>query len=62
MGEIVNLRRVKKQRRHDKEVREAAENRARFGQSQARLAAGKAEAERDRAALDGARIEPAKPS
>ncbi len=63
MGEIVNLRRVKKQRARDAAAAAAAENRARHGRSKTELEAARLEQDRARRALDGARQEdePAQP-
>ena len=58
MGEIVNLRRVRKQRRRDQDEAKAATNRLAHGVSKA--ATGEARAERERAerTLEGHRREP----
>ncbi len=55
MGEIVNLRRVKKQRAKAEADAKAAENRARHGRTSAEKQADENTAERLRAVLDGAR-------
>ena len=55
MGEIVNLRRVKKQRARDGAAQAAAENRIRHGRTGAEKAADRMEQGRARRALDGAR-------
>lgn len=56
MGEIVNLRRVKKQRERARAAAEAAQNRVRFGRTPAERDAAAAEAARRATALDGARL------
>ena len=56
MGEVVNLRRVKKAREKARHGAEAAANRALFGQTRAERAAIQTRAERERRALDGARL------
>ena len=58
MGEIVNLRRVKKQRARSAAETEAAANRARFGRTKAEREAERLEEERRRAVLDGAALPP----
>ena len=55
MAEIVNLRRVKKQRARADAAQAAAENRARHGRTGAEKKADKLEQARARRALDGAR-------
>lgn len=62
MGEIVNLRRVKKQRERAKAAEEAAQNRVRFGRTAAAKQADAAEAAQRAALLDGARIGPPTPA
>lgn len=57
MGEIVNLRLVKKRRARDAAVAAAAENRIRHGRTAARQANEHREQQRRREALDGARNE-----
>lgn len=57
MGEIVNLRRVKKARAQQAARQDAAENRVRHGRTGAQKKADAAAEARARAALDGARRE-----
>jgi hypothetical protein len=57
MSEIVNLRQVRKRADRAKREETAAANRAKFGQSKGGRAAAKAEAEKRRALLDGAKRE-----
>jgi hypothetical protein len=57
MGEIVNLRRVKKQRERAAAAQAAAENRVRHGRSDAAKQADRKAENRLRAALDGARMD-----
>ncbi|ORE94812.1 DUF4169 family protein [Aurantimonas sp. 22II-16-19i] len=56
MGDVVNLRRARKQRLRDTHERVAAENRARSGRSKAERNAERIEGERRQAVLDGSRI------
>ena len=58
MAEIVNLRRARKARARDAARAEAATNRVAHGLTLAEKRAAKAEAERLRATLDGAKREP----
>ncbi|MEX6505131.1 DUF4169 family protein [Jiella sp. M17.18] len=62
MGDVVNLRQVRKRRARDAAERAASDNRVKFGTPKALREAAKAE--RDRAAhrLDGARREPPDPA
>jgi hypothetical protein len=55
MGEIVNLRQVKKQREREAAELAAAENRARHGRTVAARKAERLAEERRRALLDGAK-------
>ena len=55
MSEIVNLRQVRKRADRAKREETAAANRAKFGQSKVERAAAKAELEKRRALLDGAK-------
>ena len=55
MAEIVNLRQARKRADRAKREETAAVNRAKFGQSKADRATAKAEAEKRRALLDGAK-------
>ena len=57
MGDLVNLRRFRKERLRDEKSRIAAENRARSGRSKADRTADRIERERARAALDGSKVE-----
>jgi hypothetical protein len=57
MGEIVNLRRVKKQRERDTDAQAAAENRVRHGRTGAAKKAERLAEERRQAALDGVKKE-----
>ncbi len=61
MGEIVNLRRVKKQRERAAAAQTAAENRRLHGRTTNEKRAEDADAKRLRQVTDGARIEPEKP-
>ncbi len=56
MGEIVNLRRVKKARARDAAAERAAENRARHGMTKLERDAEAKRRERRDAELDGARL------
>jgi hypothetical protein len=58
MGEIVNLRRIKKQRDRAAAEQAAAENRVRHGRTLAAKKAERIEQERGEAALDGAKKSP----
>ncbi len=58
MAEIVNLRRVKKQRARAEQAAQAAENRALHGRTRTEKAAEEQAAARREAVLDQARIEP----
>jgi hypothetical protein len=55
MNEIVNLRQARKRADRMKREETAAANRAKFGQTKAERAAMKAEADKRRTLLDGAR-------
>ena len=55
MSEIVNLRQARKRADRAKREATATANRARFGQSKAERATVKAEADKRRAVLDGAK-------
>ena len=61
MGEIVNLRGVRRQRDRQRQAQSAADNRSRHGRTRVEKARDEAEAARQRAILDGARIEPNAP-
>jgi Domain of unknown function (DUF4169) len=56
MAEIVNLRRVKKQRARAEASEQAAQNRVRHGRSAAQKQSDAAEAAKRRALLDGVRL------
>ena len=56
MDEIVNLRRVKKQREREAKATSAAENRVRHGRTGAQKANDRRAEERREALLNGARI------
>ena len=56
MAEIINLRLARKARKRGEAERQAAENRAKFGQDKAAKARQRQEAERAQRTLDGARI------
>ncbi len=58
MGEIVNLRTVRKQKRRAGDEKAAAENRAKFGRTKAEKATEKARAEKAARDLDGHAREP----
>ncbi len=57
MGEIVNLRRVKKQRERETAEQAAAENRVRHGRTGAAKQAERMAEERRREAFDGAKLD-----
>ena len=57
MAEIINLRLARKARAREEAERQAAENRAKFGQTKAQKATQRADAERQARTLDGARRE-----
>lgn len=57
MAEIINLRLARKARARYEAERQAAENRAKFGQTKAQKAIQRADAERQARTLDGARRE-----
>ena len=61
MGEIVNLRIVKKRLAHQAKLAEAAENRVRHGRTSAEKANDLRIELRKKALLDGSRITPDKP-
>ncbi len=61
MGEIVNLRRMKKRREHDAQAAAAAENRVRHGRTFAQKENDRRAEERRIARLDGARTTPDEP-
>ncbi|WP_416896682.1 MAG: DUF4169 family protein [Minwuia sp.] len=56
VGDVVNLNRIRKQRRRKAAEAKAAENRVRFGRSNAEKARQKADASRQRKELDGAEL------
>jgi len=55
MGEIVNLKRVRKQRERDAAGKQAEVNRAQFGRSRTERERAAAEAKRVKDVLDGAK-------
>jgi hypothetical protein len=55
MAEIVNLRLARKARDRKRAEESAAQNRAKYGLGKAEKARQKAEADRDRRSIDGAR-------
>lgn len=57
MGDLVNLRRVRKQRSREEKESLAAENRVRFGRGKAEKSAEVVERTRSETRLDGLRIE-----
>ncbi len=57
MGQVVNLRRVRKQSARDREAARAAENRALHGQSKAQRQLTQARADKARHELDRHRME-----
>ncbi len=59
MGEIINLRKVRKAKHRAGEVDAAAENRARHGRTLTERERDRAAAEQARRALDGAKTDPA---
>tara|TARA_R110002020_G_scaffold458436_1_gene675877 strand:- start:354 stop:548 length:195 start_codon:yes stop_codon:yes gene_type:complete len=62
MGDVINLRTIRKQRSRDEKERVAAENRSRFGRGKLERTRERAEHKRNEAVLDGARIDrPEKP-
>ena len=61
MGDVVNLRRVRKARDRAEKDERAARNRAAFGRTAAERDASAEERTRRLAALDGHRLDPARP-
>jgi Domain of unknown function (DUF4169) len=61
-AEIVNLRHARKQKARIEKERLAQENRLQFGRTKAEKQLSKASTELERRRLDGAAIQPAKPS
>ena len=57
MGEIVNLRTIRRRRDREAEALQAADNRARFGRSRDEAERLRREPDRQRSVLDGARLE-----
>ena len=57
MAEIINLRTARKARARQNAEREAAHNRAKFGQTTAEKQHQRADAERTERLLDGAKLE-----
>jgi len=65
MGEVVNLNQFRKKRERDGKSRQAAENRARSGQSRGERALRKKDAQQEEFEAEGKRLEtlePDKPS
>jgi len=60
MADIVNLRRVRKERAQREKDHEAAANRLRFGRTKAQKAADRDAAERSRRSLDDKQLPPDK--
>jgi hypothetical protein len=60
MGEIINLRQTRKQRLRAAAERDAEQNRARFGRNAAEKSGDRKQQERQRAVVDGAKLEPDK--
>jgi hypothetical protein len=56
MGDIVNLRRIKKLRGRDAKKQDAAENRIRFGRSASQPTTDRLEGVRETVELDGKRL------
>jgi hypothetical protein len=61
MAEIVNLRRVKKQKARAAKELEAASNRARFGTAKSEQKVTLARSEKERTTLEGKKLDPDKP-
>jgi hypothetical protein len=59
MGNVVNLGRARKRKREEAEQRRADENAIRHGRTKAEKTRERMEQARQRAAVDGARLEPA---
>ncbi|WAP67424.1 DUF4169 family protein [Jiella pelagia] len=57
MGDLVNLRRARKQRSRDDKERLAADNRVRYGRDKAEKTCAAAEKKRSETRLDGLRID-----
>jgi len=57
MGEVVNLNQYRKQRERLERKKEASANRARFGRAKGEVWKSRHERERDRAKLDGKRVD-----
>lgn len=57
MGDVVNLNRFRKARNRDEQNRQAARNRARYGQSKIEKVSATRETERQRRELDGKRLD-----
>ena len=60
MADIVNLKRVRKDKARHEHEREAAANRQRFGRTKAQKAADQDAASRSRRSLDGKQLPPDK--
>jgi hypothetical protein len=61
MAELVNLRRAKKEKARAAKEREAASNRARFGTAKSERKVTLARSEKERATLEGKKLNPDKP-
>jgi len=61
MAEIVNLRRVKKQKARAEKEKDADINRVRFGTPKSQERVNSARSEKARADLDGKKLDPDKP-
>ena len=61
MADIVNLRRAKKQRARAAKERDAASNRVRFGTSKSQQKVTLARSEKERASLEGKKLDSDKP-
>ncbi len=62
MGEIVNLRTVRRQRDRDQASQQAADNRARFGRTRAEAERDHRDQARQQAVLDNARLDAPPPA
>jgi hypothetical protein len=61
MGEIINLRRAKKQKARAEKEREAASNRAHFGTGKSERKVTLARSEKERSTLEGKKLDPDQP-
>ena len=62
MGEIVNLRKMRRQRDRDQASQQAADNRARFGRTRTEVERDRQGQARQQAVLDGARLDAPPPA